>query len=198
MKLTRIFIITGIILALGWYGYRVKSERASVGAREKDAKAEQLAHGNARVAEFARRHNAIVDWEDELAKKAGNRYPYSFEIESLLVNAASRPVLVRGTVEDISRRGEKWFVHASSDFNLPTIRFLLECEPESAKRLAAASSTYQQSVILVASINVIEKPDLKATARSDESEGASIEIGPSDVLLARGRCVDWIILDSER
>ena len=127
MKLTNILIITGVVLALGWCGYCVKFKQASVVARERDAKTERLTQSSAREAEFARRHNAIVDWEDELVKKAGNRYPYSFEIESLLINAASRPVLVRGSVEDISRRGEKWFVHVTSDFNLPTIRFLLEC-----------------------------------------------------------------------
>lgn len=190
---TVIFVLV-VLAALGWWGYGTISKRRAEKAYEKQ-QTERRAQINDKVAAFCRRYDAITGWEEKFFKAKGNLF--SLKLEDAIVNTGGKPILISGWIDDVARHGDKFFLSLRVYDLEPTISFVLECDPEVARRVQASKSAPPYYAI-VARISSVEKAEfkLKSGVKKTEDE-PSIETDLSDLFLAHGSCLDLLPTDDE-
>jgi hypothetical protein len=95
-------IIFGVIVLLvaGYFIYKHQSEKA------------ETIHMQQKISTFAKRYNAVTDWEERFDKDGikigkGHRPVYTTDIENALIRNDGRPVLIVGSVFDVTKIGDK-------------------------------------------------------------------------------------------
>lgn len=190
-------VVFALVIVAGLAGgvYSILKDRA-----ETRRKAQQETKLSGEVATFARRYNAIMGWEEDFL--AAKKNLYSLKLEDTLVNTGGRPVLIDKPIYDVARRGEKYFLYVYGPES--TIRFILECNRELARRVADRALMSAEYAI-VARILTVERAELKLVPgeRGTDDEGEplaayEIEVDSSELFIARGDCLDVFSADEEQ
>jgi hypothetical protein len=191
-------LILVVLAVLGWWGYdTISKRRIEMGRAHEQQQADRRVRLHEKLAAFARRYDAIVDWK---ARPANSRLePFSVELEDVLARADGNPILVYGNVDDVVRRGDKIYLHVD-DWHpgVWNIHFVLECDSAMASRVTRDTSGLQIYGI-IAKISSVERAEfrLKSGLKDTEGEEPPVELDTSDLFVAHGRCLDLIAPDAE-
>jgi len=168
-----------------------KKETAAEEKRQID-RAEQI---NLAILKMVAKYNAITDWKKGFAEKMV-RGIYTIEMEEALVRKDGRAVLFFGSVSDIMRRDNKYFIHFWNWLDFPSldIRFVLECDSVKVKKVMDQSNSIFDEFAVVALISSVQKAMFEVRAESESDEEANIVVEPSDVFIAKGRCLDLLFV----
>lgn len=187
-----VFIL--VVLALGAWGVtkiitsrRVESERKGA-EREKTVRIEQA------ISAMVAKHRAASDWKNGLDEAYLAGCVYSVEVERALVRS-DQPVLVLGSIDDVSRKGDGYIVHMSDMFSSgPDVRFLLECDPEHVKAILdqprESYVRFMRRFAAIAVITSIRRPIFEVSAETQGEEGGGVSLGSANTFIAVGRLLD--------
>jgi hypothetical protein len=128
----------------------------------------------AKQADFATKHNAVVNWLDS---KAGF---FTLEFQNALIRQDGRPILESVFLEDIRRDAEGHVAQFSSRSPLSECRWQLGCTPEQAQALMEGGS--YTSYLIIARVSSVSV------------KGVLISHGVEDkrVILIRGQLIDYL------
>jgi hypothetical protein len=187
-------VVAAVVLAVAGWWVHDKLRDSKIRATKEKHRREQTEHTTTAVQDAVARHNAIGEWRKPFEKNLSA--PFSLQLDKALVQTNGRPVLVQGFVEDISRRGETYFVSVNDwHVGVASMHFVMECDGATAERLIARSSPFLE-VAVIAKIESVSRAEieLKSGTRTTEDE-APVEIDTSSVFVANGRCLEVLIQD---
>lgn len=202
--LVKIVFVLGILAIFGWIISNKISSRHLAVQKEK-AETEKRVQIEQNISDMAARHNAVTDWEKTFYKKLDIllkpgillRQIYTVDIEDTLIRNDNRPVLLFAHVDDITRQGNKYYVYFQDYFDSYDIRFILECNSEQVKKIMNQKCSYKEEYSFVALISSIYRPKFEVGAEisgDDERSYAEVVVESSDILIARGRCLDLLFV----
>jgi len=188
---TAVFIL--IVLAmLGWLGYYLISKHR-VERELEQQRVKRHAQMTATIGALSRHYGAITGWEEGFLNT--ERDISSLEVEDALVNTGGKPILISKPIHDVARHGDRYFLYVHGQES--TFRFILECDPETARRVAKNPAGFSHYAI-IARIDSVEKTDTRLKFQDEpEEDGPPIDAETSDLFFARGRCLDLISTENE-
>jgi len=189
----KLLLVLGIA-ALGAWGVTKTITARRVEAERKQAERQKRGQTRQAIAAMVAKHNAASDWKDGLDAGPLGGTVYSVEVERTLLKGG-QPVLIFGSVEDISRRGENYTVHMRDMFSPgPDIRFLLESDANHVKTILdqpqESDMRFLRRFAAIAVITSIRRPIFDLRGESEGEEGSRVSLDSSDVFIATGRCLD--------
>ena len=121
---------------------------------------------------------------------------YSLSLQKAIANLQGKPILFYSHLIDYSKKGQQYFL-VLYDFvsKGAKIRYELECSEEQTKKIfevPIGSSGDRYAVI--ATITDIRRPKFSVRAFGVGENEAEIEVEPSDIFIARGRCLDLVYI----
>jgi len=165
----------------------VKKRKAEV---EKKIQIEQA------ISSMVAKYNAVTDWKKNFNNESvllGKIY--TVQVEDALIRSDNRPILFFAFVEDVQRQGNKYYVHFWNWYELgPDIRFVLECNSKQAKKILEQKTDFFEKYAVVALISTLQKPKFEVKAYPHSRGGADIIVEPSDIFIAKGRCLDLLFV----
>ena len=191
-NLTRAVVILVILAVLGWFGYNTWSKREQEKIEEKKH-ADHLAKMTEELAAYARRFNAVTDWEDKIKDVR-----FSVGLEDVFATSAGRSILINVvSIDDVIRHGDKYYL-CFDDWDAQKIHFVLECDLALAKGLLKEEPSASGCAI-IAQIISVEKAGLQLKSGVTTSEDESpIELDSSDLFIAHGRCLDLLMKNEKQ
>ena len=163
-KLVALVIAACAVLGLVAYR-RAQSERERLENEKYRAERERIKES---VSEFATRYNADRNWVNLLPKQGPGSRLYSADLTPLLIRDDGRPVLLLARIKDITMQGDKYFLHMTGTVGRARIEYVLECNPELAKRETAIRPKSFERFVVVASIQALH------TVENADSETAFV------------------------
>jgi len=189
-KFLKVAAALAVLAALGWWGYHTIVKRSVEKEHEKQH-AMKHAQMTAKIEAFSLRHNAITGWEETL--RSAEWEMSSLELDDILANAAGRPILITTPIHDVARKGDKYFLYVHGPES--TVRFVLECDQETARRVVKDSAGYSHFAI-IARIFSVEKTDTRLKFQDEGGEDeAPVEVETSNVFFVRGHCLELLSTD---
>ena len=197
-----VLIIAGA--ALGWWFYH-SHETARKEAVQLKEKTDQLAK-ELMLGEFAKRHNAIVRWESLPKRGEYSLEPFAIDFSRALIRSNGQPVLLRARLREVMETdgGAAAYFSASDSDNdsllgIPLASLDLKCSPEQVAELTKAGVSRDTKFALVAKVERVFRPKLRAAAQPGEEGGdPSIEIDTdSSVICVSGTLVDLLRLKGD-
>jgi len=185
-----------IALAIGiWIVLNIISSQHSNVKKEK-AEVEKKIQIEQTISNMVARHNAVTDWKKNFNEKSTllGRI-YTVQVEDALIRSDGRPVLFFASVDDVTRIGNKYYVHFHNWFDLsPEIRFVLECDSEQVKKIMGQITDFFEQYAVVALISSLQRPKFEVKAYPHSAEDAEVVVEFSDIFIARGRCLDLLFV----
>jgi hypothetical protein len=159
---------------------------------EPNSTQEQVSKGDILAKELADKYQATTGWDKNL--------DYTLQAQERLITG--KPILFRGTVDDVFKRDGKTFIRFASSFWSQADYVLeLECSQQVIDKLFSQESdgtAYLKKLdeyAIVANIQEVSKPVVAlepiGTGAGDD-ESVDIAIEPSDLFIAKGTCVDIV------
>lgn len=189
-------VFTLIALAIGiWIVSNIISSQHSKAEEEKE-EVEKKIQIEQTISNMVARHNAVTDWNKNFYE--GDtllRHTYTVQVEDALIRNDGRPVLLFGSVDDVIRQGNKYYVHFQNVlYQGPDIHFVLECDSEQVKKIMGHMAGLFNQYAVVALIQSLQRPKFEVTAFSHSGEDAEVVVESSDIFIARGRCLDLLFV----
>jgi len=181
-----------IASAIGiWVVSNIISSQHSKAEKEK-AEVEKKIQIEQTISNMVPTHNAVTDWKKNFDKKSAFLGQiYTVQVEDALIRSDGRPVLFFASVDDVTRQGNKYYVHFRNWFDLdPDIRFVLECDSEQVKKIMSQKVDLFGQYAVVALISSLQRPKFELRAYPHSGEDAEVVVESSDIFIARGRCLD--------
>lgn len=188
--------------ALSWLAYKNISDRRAESQQKQAAQAalERQNEVRSRIADFARKYNAVTNWQQRL----DGTLVFSVDVEEALIDQTNSPVLFLGIVDDMVRRDGKNYLHFQN-WNTagPDIQWVLESTDKLSTTIRQhTKETFPVYVYaVVARISSIKKTsteteDMDATANPLLTESQRISMS-SRTFVATGQCVDVLTLGDD-
>jgi len=135
-------------------------------------------------------------------KNLGQEKIFTYSLQRILITKDEKPILFFGVLNDVTKTGEDFFVHFSSNLSAKRrIRFHLKCKYEDVKSLIENPPKYGTNFFVVSKIKNVEKIVNYTVEGLKGSEGVELEIQSPDVFGANGKLVEmveagggWVIL----
>jgi len=180
-----VVVVMGSILT--WFTYCKLAERR---AKAKRTKAVEVEKQQCRklVSGLAQKWNAVqYDRDEEADWDTLGHNAFTVDIEECLIRPDGHPVLIRGSLEDVQRRGDKYVVHI--DCWRSGIHCLLECDAVQAGKFRSKTDVDLYEFAVIAKITSVTRPFFQATAKVNGSD-AEIAIDSPKSFVATGVCLD--------
>lgn len=160
------------LFLLGAYGCDPAKDDGAAARKEEESRAKK--------ANFAAKHNAVVDWLDP---KAGG---FTLEFQNALIRQDGRPVLEDVFLEDV-RQDAEGLVAQFMSYRDSECRWQLSCKPEQAQALMKSGS-YESYLIIVRVSSVKRGLIPQSREYSDGTTG----VEDDSVIQIRGQLVDCL------
>lgn len=158
-----------------------------------------------RIQEFCSQYNALIDW----AQSVEDGEAYTIELEEALIRADSRPVLLLGEIEDITKKSGRYSVYFTveepSIGSFCEMSLVLHCTPEQVKEIMQHRHDWPQKYAVLARVSEVEKVRLgmRAWAGDDDTYTPSIYISLEpdpfpDLFIAKGTCSALLFLPANQ
>ena len=198
IKKTFIFLLViGVIIGIGYFGYQYYKKETP---KEVDKTEKTELQKERVIRELAEKYDALTNWNKDIH--------YTIQLQDLLVNS-DRPVLFTGSIDDIFRRHdqyyirfrtggwEQWIWGLESEFSATQVYFILKCDSNKALEVINKRAKFDNYVV-VAKIENVTKPTLQISGYSGiESEEVELEYEPSNTFIATGICVDFVSIEED-
>jgi hypothetical protein len=181
--------------ALSWLAYRNLSDRRAE-TRQKQATIERQNEVQNRIAEFARKYNAVTNWQQRL----DGMQAFTVDVEEALINPTNRPVLFLGSVNDLVKRDGNNYVRFQRWVGGTEIHWLLEFNDDqwtTIRREVKEPQLMSQVYAVVARISSVKKASAKTAAVSTEGGDAEAGADSPEPFVAVGQCVDALALGDD-
>ena len=162
------------------------------------------------VKELCSKYNAVTDWKQRIGKKEFGEHTYTIEVEDALIRTDGRPILFNYGVYDIVRESDNYLVYFSVfstikamnhaiasglDFFLSCdVHFVLDCTADQVKQIINHPTG---CYAVIAQISEVEKVRFKLEGYSGKYEDVGVDLGTSDVFMAKGKCLDLLLVADE-
>ena len=124
---------------------------------------------------------------------------YSLSLQKVISNLQGKPILFYSYLIDYSKKGQQYFL-VLYDFvsKGAKIRYELECSEEQTKKvLEVPIDSPGDRYAVIATITDIRRPKFSVRAFGVGENEAEIEVEPSDIFIARGKCLDLVYVGGE-
>jgi hypothetical protein len=189
-------VVAVIILAVAaWFVHGILRDSQADSAREKQ-RATQKQKSQEAILLAAKQYGAILGWEEKFSRTLSDSF--SLRLEEAIMPSGGMPIVTDGFVEDVARRGDKYFLHLSNlNVGSISIRFILECDLASAKTILEKKESFLD-ISVIAQIESVEKAQFSIVSGIKNNEDpAPVEIDSSTMFVAHGRCFYIIPKSSE-
>jgi hypothetical protein len=159
----------------------------------------------AKVAPFAARYHAVVDWSKGLENRNMERDVWTIMVQDALMMSRDTPVVIVGELQDVARDGDQYYLTVGLDATWAEgkhINLRAVCS-ESVARLAVEmvdrTNFIEPNVVLIVKVRSVSQPRFKTakiSRKGTSDESAKTVIVDGDLLSIEGECLDWILLDS--
>jgi len=192
-----------IVLAVGVWGVSSIISSCRSATQKEKAETEKKVQIEQNISGMVARHNAVIGWEEIFnVEDIVTGQVYTLQVEDALVRKDGRPILLFGSVSDIVRRNNEYFVHFKKgvlDFSIPDIYFALKLNAEQIKKIIGQKTEIFDRYAIVATITSVQRPkfDVKAYSQNGEdgkSEYTEIAVEPCNIFIAKGRCLDLLFV----
>ncbi len=182
-----VVVVVGSILT--WFTYRKLAERRA-GAKQTEAVEAEKQQWRKLVSGLAQKWNAVrYDRDEDTEWDTLGHTAFTVDIEECLIRPDGHPVLIRGSVEDVQRRGDKYVVHI--DCWRSGIHCLLECDAAQVGKFRSKTDVDLYEFAVIAKITSVKRPFFQATATT-ESGDAEIAVDSPKPFVATGVCLDLV------
>jgi len=156
-----------------WHNDQVREQAAKIARIEKENATRSA------IKEFAMRYGAVADWWQELTKEQMSTHIYSASVANLLVRKDGHPVLLIGSIRDVSSVAAVYLIDFDVSINaVDEVRIRLQSSAEQAQLARSNSNERGGRYAFVARIQ---------TVRSVE-EHLEDEFGEPELSLASTLC----------
>lgn len=194
LKSPLLWIVLIGVPAWWFYHSHEKASEQKVQLKQKaDKRAEELLLGS-----FAKRHNAVVEWQSSLPKRE-NSYsagPFAIDLSRALIRSNCQPVLLMARLRDVTEtEGGAVANFSASDleahFGILLASLDLKCSPEQVSELTKAGVSRDTEFALAVAVERVSRPRFRATGIPRlEPDDTSIEIdADSSVICLSGTLV---------
>lgn len=124
---------------------------------------------------------------------------YTLSLQKAFHNLQGKPLLFYSYLIDYSKKGQQYLL-ILYDFESkgPKFRYELECGEEQTKNIIEVPiDSRGDGYAVVAIITDIRRPKFSVRAFGVGENEAEIEVEPSDIFIARGRCLDLVYIGRE-
>jgi len=124
---------------------------------------------------------------------------YTLSLQKAFLNLQGKPLLFYSYLIDYSKKGQQYLL-IFYDFGSkgPKFRYELECGEEQTKNIIEVPRDSRgDEYAVVAIITDIRRPKFSVRAFGVGENEAEIEVEPSDIYIARGRCLDLVYIGGE-
>jgi hypothetical protein len=153
-----------------------------------------------RIAEFAKRRNAIVGWEMTLPKRGGDPSgPFMIDLSRALIRSNGQPVLLNTCLYDVVEMNgvvTALFAAFGPDdefLDSPLVAFSLKCSPEQTTELTRAGVPRRARFTIVAKVERVSPLESWVAAQVGDEAGDQPSWG-----YLRGTCVDLLRLERNK
>jgi hypothetical protein len=153
---------------------------------------EQVSKSDTLAKELADKYQATTGWDENL--------DYTLQAQERLVTG--KPILFRGTVDDVFKRDGKTFIRfASSYYSQVDYVLELECSQQVIDKLFSKESDGSaylkrfDEYAIVATIQEVSRPVFALKGYAYSVEEVEIDIEASSLFIAKGTCVDIVYID---
>lgn len=183
MKMKKYWIIALLLILVGCDSDN-REEKAEAQKKERLEKTRQAMQ---EMQELCLPYNAVIDWTVSIESLS----PFTIELEEALVREDSRPLLLLGKIEDITKELDKYSIHFISE----DILFDLYCTPKQVKEIMNHRSDRHQEYAVIVRVSEVKKVRLGLQA-SDEGIGEIwVRSKPlTDCFIAKGTCLDLLFI----
>ncbi len=142
------------------------------------------------------KYNAIVNWHQTLNDTILFPKVYTIQLEHEMIRPDARPILFFATVDDIVKLEGKYYMYLKDetyDIINHTIYYVLECDSNHINKIInneATSFDIFNQYGVISLITLVQKPILGITSNPINDMNAELSIESSNVLIAKGRCLD--------
>ncbi len=187
-----------VLLAIVYWliSNEISDKRSKV--QKKKVETEKRLQTEASVADMAAKHNAVTNWEQSFDKKdllGLFKSTYTVEVEDALVRTDHRPIMLFASVADVGRETNNYSVHFYNWFGAilsADIHFVLDCTPDQVKEIMLHRTGLFEKYAIIAQVSEVKKVKLRATVSAETDE---VVLEPSNVFIAKGRCLDLLFVD---
>jgi len=161
------------------------------------------------VNKLCSKYDAVTDWKQQLPEKDFLQHTYTIEVEDVLKRTDGRPVLFTGVVYDIVRESGKYVIYLSEPLSSllgglifeADVRFVLDCTESQIEKIMNQDAKEFDSYAVIAQISEVEKIRFALTghsSRDEDSEYVSVSLRNSDMFMAKGTCLDFLLIADEQ
>lgn len=187
-KIITFLLLIAVIIG-GYFFFTNKQAQEA----QKNTEQEEVSKAEIFTKEFAAKYAATTNWEENLN--------YTRQAQERLITG--KPALFKGQVDDVFNREGKTFIRLSSTFpSFVNYVLELECNQQIVDKYLQQqgnqdTSPFFDDYLVVATIQTVSKPvfALKGSALSEED--VEIDIRESDLLTAKGTCIDIARVEDE-